>query len=240
MSADPMLELQGVHSGYGPTTILRDISLHVREGEVISLIGRNGVGKTTTLRTIMGILEPHAGTITYRGSDITDLNDTETAKIGIGLVPEERRIFPRLSVMENLRIAEFGGSESGDALSIDEVLDMFDNLRDRTENQGSALSGGEQQMLTIARALVGGADLILLDEPTEGLAPYIVQDVIDVIADLADRGKTVLLVEQNVYAGLEVADRNYLIDQGQIVFEGTSPELEAREDLLQKYLGATV
>ena len=239
MSAEPLLSVEGVDSGYGETQVLRNMSFAVDEGEIVSLVGRNGAGKTTTLRTIMGVISPTSGEITYRGEDIGDLDATETAQRGISFVPEERRIFPELTVMENLEIARIGGSDEADAMSIGEVLDMFENLKERTENEGSALSGGEQQMLAIARALVGGADLILLDEPTEGLAPYIVQDVMDIVSELNEQGITVLLVEQNVHVGLSLADRNYVINQGEIVYEGTSAELEANEEILDKYLGVT-
>jgi len=237
-----VLSVDGVDAGYGETQVLRDLSLSVEEGEVVSLVGRNGAGKTTTLRTINGILTPTAGTVTYRGDDISALDPTETAKRGISLVPEERQIFPELSVMENLRLAEFGGteSESAHSVSVEEALDMFENLAERTGNPGSSLSGGEQQMLAIARALVAGADLILLDEPTEGLAPYIVQDVMDIVEEVNERGISVLLVEQNVHVGLELADRNYVIDQGRIVWEGTSEELESNRRILDRHLGVSV
>jgi branched-chain amino acid transport system ATP-binding protein len=238
----PVLSVENVDAGYGETQVLRDLSLSVGEGEIVSLVGRNGAGKTTTLRTIMGILSPTAGKVVYRGEDISQFDATETAKRGISLVPEERQIFPELSVMENLRLADFGGAEDERAhsVSIDEALGMFENLAERTDNAGSSLSGGEQQMLAIARALVAGADLILLDEPTEGLAPYIVQDVIDIVNDINERGISVLLVEQNVHVGLELADRNYVIDQGQIVWEGTSEELESNRKILDRHLGVSV
>lgn len=239
MKPQPLLSVEHVDSGYGDTQVLRDLSLTVQEGEIVSVVGRNGAGKTTTLRTIMGILQPTAGTIRYRGEDISRLDATETVKRGLGFVPEDRRIFPELTVLENLQVAEFGGAADAQSLTIDEVLDMFENLEDRTDNPGSSLSGGEQQMLTIARALVGGADFVLLDEPTEGLAPYIVQDVVDTVRDLAERGITVLLVEQNVHVGLALADRNYVINQGEIVYEGTSAELESNDQILDTYLGVT-
>lgn len=239
MTADPLLTVDGVDSGYGETRVLRDLSLELREGEIVSLVGRNGAGKTTTLRTIMGIIQPTDGSVVYRGEDISEVDATETVKRGLSLVPEERRIFPELTVMENLEIANVGGGDDVDSMSIEEALGMFENLQERTENAGSSLSGGEQQMLSIARALVGGADIILLDEPTEGLAPYIVQDVMDIVEELNDRGITVLLVEQNVHVGLALADRNYVINQGQIVWEGTSAELEANEEILDQYLGVT-
>lgn len=239
MSAGPLLELENVDAGYGETQVLRDLSLSVDEGEVVSLVGRNGAGKTTTLRSIVGILSPTSGTVTYRGTDITNLDATETVQQGLALVPEERQIFPELTVKENLELAEYGGSPDVDSLSVGEALEMFENLQERASNPGSSLSGGEQQMLAIARALVGGADLILLDEPTEGLAPYIVRDVMDIVEDLNERGITVLLVEQNVHVCLELADRNYLLNQGEIVYEGTSAELEDDEEILDRYLGVT-
>ncbi|ELZ04639.1 ABC transporter ATP-binding protein [Natrialba aegyptia] len=240
MSADPLLSVDSVDAGYGDTQVLCDLSLSVEAGEIVSLVGRNGAGKTTTLRTIMGILQPTSGHVTYDGTDISALDATETAQQGLALVPEERRIFPDLTVTENLELAAHGGTADGDSLSVAEVLEMFENLRERAGNAGSSLSGGEQQMLAIARALVSGADVVLLDEPTEGLAPYIVRDVMDIVAALNDRGITVLLVEQNVQVCLELADRNYLVDQGQIVYEGTAAELGANEDVLDRYLGVTV
>lgn len=239
MSAERVLELEDVNAGYGETKVLHDLSLTVEEGEIVSLVGRNGAGKTTTLRTIMGIIHPTDGTVTYRGEEIAEFDATKTAKRGLSLVPEERQIFPELTVRENLEIAAHGGAEEVDSLSVAEALEMFENLQERTENVGSSLSGGEQQMLAIARALVAGADLILLDEPTEGLAPYIVEDVMNIVRELRDRGITVLLVEQNVHVGLELADRNYVINQGEIVWEGTSEELEANEEILDQYLGVT-
>ncbi|MFC7231137.1 ABC transporter ATP-binding protein [Saliphagus sp. GCM10025308] len=235
----PLLELEDVDAGYGETRVLHDLSLAIDEGEIVSLIGRNGAGKTTTLRSIMGIITPTSGTIAYRGEDISQLDATATAKRGLSLVPEERQIFPELTVRENLELASYGGADEVDSLSVDEALETFENLAERHENAGSSLSGGEQQMLAIARALVAGADLILLDEPTEGLAPYIVQDVMDIIEDLNDRGITVLLIEQNVHVGLALADRNYVINQGEIVWEGTSAELEADEEVLDRFLGVT-
>ncbi|WP_126661843.1 ABC transporter ATP-binding protein [Haloterrigena salifodinae] len=239
MSAEPLLSVDAIDAGYGDTQVLRELSLSIDEGEIVSLVGRNGAGKTTTLRTIMGILTPTSGAVRYRGEDISTLDATETVTRGLALVPEERQIFPELTVQENLQIADYGGASDVDSLSIEEALEMFENLNARTENAGSSLSGGEQQMLAIARALVGGADLILLDEPTEGLAPYIVQDVMDIVRELNDRGITVLLVEQNVHVCLELADRNYVINQGEIVYEGTAEDLEANDEILDRYLGVT-
>lgn len=239
MSGESLLSIENIDSGYTETKVLHDLSLSIEEGEIVSLVGRNGAGKTTTLRSVMGIIYPTSGTVTYRGEDISELDATETAKRGLALVPEERQIFPELTVRENLEIANHGGAPDVDSLSVEEALDMFENLKERTENHGSSLSGGEQQMLAIARALVAGADLILLDEPTEGLAPYIVQDVMDIIEELNERGITILLIEQNVHVGLALADRNYVINQGQIVWEGTSEELEENKEILDRYLGVT-
>ena len=239
-TGEPLLSLSGVDAGYGETQVLRDLSLDVRAGEVVSLVGRNGAGKTTTLRTINGILQPTAGTVTFRGEDISEFDATETAKRGISLVPEERQIFPELTVLENLQLAAHGGADDAYSVSVEEALGMFENLQDRTGNEGSSLSGGEQQMLAIARALVAGADLMLLDEPTEGLAPYIVEDVMEIIEDINDRGITVLLVEQNVQVGLELAGRNYVIDQGEIVWEGSSADLRDNRQVLDRYLGVSV
>jgi ABC-type branched-subunit amino acid transport system ATPase component len=177
----PMLELDGLESGYGETRILQGVDATVDEGEVVAVVGRNGVGKTTTLRTVLGTIEPWAGTVTYRGEDITDLGDVQTVQRGIGLVPEGRRIFPGLTVVENLELASYGGSDTRNRRDLEWVFDTFENLDERREHRGSDLSGGEQQMLAIARALVSGADLLMLDEPTEGLAPMIVDRVMEVI-----------------------------------------------------------
>lgn len=239
MSPDTVLSLENVHAGYGETKVLRDLSLSIEEGEIVSMVGRNGAGKTTTLRTINGILHPTEGKVYHRGEDISALEPSETAKRGISLVPEERQIFPELTVMENLELADFGGAKEAESMSIDEALDIFENLQERVDNPGSSLSGGEQQMLAIARSLVAGADVMLLDEPTEGLAPFIVQDVVDTVKRLNERGITIFIVEQNVHVCLELAERNYVIDQGRIVWEGSSEELESSEDVMDRYLGVT-
>ena len=240
MSPDRVLGVEDVGAGYGETTVLRGVTLSVDEGEIVSIVGRNGAGKTTTLRTITGILPPDSGRITHRGDDISDLGPAATAKRGVSLVPEERRIFPELTVEENLRLAAHGGADDTDSVGVDEAIDWFPNLRDRAGNNGSSLSGGEQQMLAIARALVAGADVLLLDEPTEGLAPQIVDDVIDIVRDLNDRGITVLMVEQNVGVCLELSDRNYIIDRGSVVWSGSSEQLTGEREILERYLGVKV
>lgn len=237
---DPVLSLRDVEAGYGETTVLDGVSLDVNEGEIVSLIGRNGVGKTTTLRSVLGAVTPTGGQITYDGEDITELDPVKTVKCGVGLVPEERRVFPGLSVEENLRIGSYGGSDTPNRRDVDEILDTFENLSRRRESRGVDLSGGEQQMLSIGRALVAGADLLMLDEPTEGLAPLIVDRVAELIEEINEEGITVLLVEQNVSVALELADRVYILDKGQVVYEGTPEELDEDESVLDRYLGISV
>lgn len=239
MSGDSLLELAGIRAAYGETRVLHGVDLHVDRGEIVALVGRNGAGKTTTLRTITGAVAPTSGSVIYDGEDVTGLTPTETARAGISLVPEDRRVFPGLTVRENLQIAELGGAEDAQRRSVEEVLGMFENLTEREHNPGAALSGGEQQMLSVARALVAGGDLLLLDEPTEGLAPNIVRRVADLIAELNDEGMTVLLVEQNVEVALGLADRVYVLDQGEIVWEGTPEQLHAEEDVMGRHLGVT-
>ncbi|SEP23724.1 branched-chain amino acid transport system ATP-binding protein [Halogranum amylolyticum] len=238
--SDPLLELRDVEAGYGETQVLEGVSLDVHAGETVALVGRNGVGKTTTLRSILGAVTPTGGRISYDGEEITAIDPVETVRRGVGIVPEERRVFPGLSVEENLRIGSYGGSDTPNRRSVDEVLDTFENLSRRRESRGVDLSGGEQQMLSIGRALVAGADLLMLDEPTEGLAPLIVERVVDLVEEINDEGITVLLVEQNVAVALELADRVYILDKGTVVYEGTPAELEADERILDRYLGVSV
>ncbi|WP_232703124.1 ABC transporter ATP-binding protein [Halobacterium wangiae] len=235
--SDSLLEVEGITAGYETNVVLRDVSLDVDEGEVVSIVGRNGAGKTTTLRTIMGQLAVDSGHIRYRGEEITNAPPNEVYRRGIGLVPEHREIFPDLTVEENL---EVGGVTTDDNwLSVAGAYDYFPRLRERRTNRGAQLSGGEQQMLAIARSLRGATDLLLLDEPTEGLAPQIVESILDIIDQLRADGVTVLLVEQNLQAVLEVADRHYVLADGNIVFEGTTAELEAADDVRQRYLGVS-
>ncbi|MGM0718255.1 MAG: ABC transporter ATP-binding protein [Halobacteriota archaeon] len=240
MTDQPVLSVEGVTAGYGETTVLREIDLTVEPGEIVSIVGRNGAGKTTTLRTINGILTPTSGVVRHRGEDISALDPAATARKGISLVPEQRQIFPDLTVRENFQVAAHGGAPAADSLTVEQAIARFENLGERLDNAGSSLSGGEQQMLAIARALVAGADLLLLDEPTEGLAPKIVEDVVNIVRELNESEITILLVEQNVTVCLELADRLYIIDQGRMVWEGTPDELRLREDLLDRYLGVSV
>ena len=234
----PRLSVERVTAGYGETTVLEDLSFDVGAGEVVGLIGRNGAGKTTTLRTIMGTVTPRAGRITYDGVSITDEGPESTARRGIALVPEERRIFEDLTVRENLRLAAFGGTGGDpDTAAIDEVLGTFENLRDRPDAPGKHLSGGEQQMLAIARAIVSDAELLLLDEPTEGLAPEIIEQVVTLIDDLRAHGLTILLVEQNVPVAVEICDFIYIIEDGRIVHADASDALAEDDDVLDRYVG---
>ncbi|WP_245902893.1 ABC transporter ATP-binding protein [Salinigranum rubrum] len=250
MSADgSLLRLENVDSYYGQSHILRDISMEVNEGEICALLGRNGAGKTTTLRSIAGARPPdiRSGRVLFEGKDVTGETTENISSGGIALVPEERRVFPNLSVEENLHLPDvarnwsntFGRnvqiSESG--LTNEEIYEDFPRLDERRTQKAGTLSGGEQQMLAIARALKQGADLLMLDEPYEGLAPQIIKSVENAIERIRDSGKTILLVEQNAVAAINIADRAYVIDQGQVVFDGTAEELRDDEETRQRYLG---
>ncbi|WP_158059065.1 ABC transporter ATP-binding protein [Halorussus halophilus] len=237
---DPLLDVSGVFAGYGGTEVLHGVSLCVQPGEIVSLVGRNGAGKTTTLRSIVGNVTPTAGTVTFHSEDVTHLPAEETVRRNVAFVPEERRVFPGLTVEENLQVGHLGGGDTATRRDPEEVLSEFENLNDYRDRKGAALSGGEQQMLAIARALVGGADLLLLDEPTEGLAPYVVRQVEELVADLNDDGTAVLLVEQNVNVALELADRHYVLDRGEIVYHGTSEQLQDNEEVLDRHLGVSM
>ncbi|MCT9096732.1 ABC transporter ATP-binding protein [Haloarchaeobius sp. HME9146] len=236
------LELENVHGGYGETEVLSGVTLDVEEGEVVSLVGRNGVGKTTTLRSVVGVVDPVKGSIHYQGEDITGASSEDVARKGIGFVPEERRVFPGLTVTENLRMGNFGGSDTAHRRSVEDIweLDAFENLRERKDSRGADLSGGEQQMLSIARAMVAGADLLLLDEPTEGLAPIIVERVADLVTELNEEGISVLLVEQNVAVASKLADRVFILDKGEIVYEGTPEELDENDSVRDRHLGVSI
>jgi branched-chain amino acid transport system ATP-binding protein len=236
---NPLLDVSGLVAGYGETEVLHGVSLCVGGGEVVSLVGRNGAGKTTTLRAIVGNVVPSSGSVTFDGEDVTRLSPEETVRRNVAFVPEERRIFPGLTVEENLKVGQLGGGDTANRRDPDEVLEAFENLRDHPDRKGGALSGGEQQMLAIGRALVGGADLLLLDEPTEGLAPFVVRRVEELIRELNDDGISVLLVEQNVEVALDLADRHYVLDRGEIVYHGTSDELRADDEVMDRHLGVT-
>nr|WP_225935228.1 ABC transporter ATP-binding protein [Halobaculum roseum] len=246
---DHLLSVEDVDAYYGQSHILRDLSMHVEEGEVCTLLGRNGAGKTTTLRSIAGARPPDVrdGVIRFKGSDITDYSTEDVSSLGISLVPEERRVFPNLSVEENLHLSDvarnwsntFGREVSMEhaGMSDEEVYEVFPRLEERRSQKAGTLSGGEQQMLAIARSLKQDTDLLMLDEPYEGLAPQIIETVEAAIEQIADAGTTILLVEQNAVAAMNIADRAYVIDQGEVVFAGDSEELRADEQTREKYLG---
>ncbi len=223
-----MLRIRDVHAGYGATPILFGVSLEVRPGEAVALLGKNGMGKTTLMKTAMGFLKPWRGTIEYDGVDLTRLTPHDIARLGIGFVPENRRIFPGLTVRENLELGLSASSNRSDALRrqrLDEVFAHFPRLKERIDQAGKTLSGGEQQMLAIARVMMAGAKLILMDEPTQGLAPAFIRHIRDMVAELKRLGVTVLLVEQNARVALSVCDRGYIMEKGSIVFEASSREL---------------
>ncbi|MDQ7263195.1 ABC transporter ATP-binding protein [Paracoccus sp. PS-1] len=233
MSA-PLLNVRDLHAWYGESHVLHGVNLTVAEGETICILGRNGMGKTTTLRAIMGILRKRTGKIEFAGRDMTALPLHQTARAGLGFVPEERGIFASLSVEENLmlppKVAEGG-------MSVEEIYALFPNLQERRNSQGTKLSGGEQQMLAMARILRTGARCLLLDEPTEGLAPVIIQAIGEVLQKLKSRGMTVVLVEQNFRFAAKVADRFYLMDHGRMTAEFPVAELQAQMDMLHRELG---
>jgi len=228
-----MLEIKGVDTFYGLGHILHRLSLAVAEGEVVALLGRNGAGKTTTLRSVTGLTPPRSGEIRYKGRNIAGLPAHRISRMGVALVPETRGIFSYLTARENLAIAERRGSR----WQMDAVLERFPALRERLESKGRLLSGGEQEMLAIARALMTGPELLLLDEPSQGLAPLVVNAVMDTIRELKSQRVSMLLVEQNAEMALQLADRVYVIDHGTVVFEGTPAVLRADQKITATYLG---
>jgi branched-chain amino acid transport system ATP-binding protein len=230
----PLLRVEAIDTFYGDSHILKKLSLEVRAGETVALLGRNGVGKSTTLKSIVGWVPPRTGSIVFDACETRGRSIMQNARSGISLVPEERRIFTNLTVYENLKLAEVTARKPG--WSIAEVYERFPRLKERAKNKGDEISGGEKQMLAIARALLQETRLLLLDEPTEGLAPLIVREVEGIVRDIKARGLTILLVEQNFYSALALADRCYVIDQGTIVFEGSPEELRADEKVRTRYL----
>jgi branched-chain amino acid transport system ATP-binding protein len=231
-----LLKLVDVHTYYGESHVLQGISLRVKKGSVVVLLGRNGMGKTTTLRSIIGFSPPRHGVIRFKGKDITDLQPHQIAKMGIGLVPQGRRIFPSLSVKENLTVSARDKGKP-EAWSLDRVYSLFPIIEERANNKGNVLSGGEQQMLAIGRALMTNPDLLLMDEPSEGLAPIIVEEVGRIIGRLKEAGFSILLVEQNLPMALKIADFVYIVNKGVIVYESTPEELRNNEEVKTRYLG---
>jgi branched-chain amino acid transport system ATP-binding protein len=229
------LEVDAIHTYYGESHVLHGISLRVDPGEVLAILGRNGMGKTTLIRSIVGFTPPREGHVRYKGVDITRRPPFRMVDMGMALVPQGRRVFPSLSVRENLEVARHGQGR----WSLEQVYVLFPRLRERAANRANKLSGGEQQMLAIGRALMSNPELLLLDEPTEGLAPLLVREVGRVIAELKRGGLSILLVEQNLGLAISVADRVHVLSRGQIVHAGTPGELMRDEDVKARYLGVT-
>ena len=229
-----MLEVKDLHAYYGQSHILQGVNLNVGEGEIVSLLGRNGVGRSTTCKTIMGLVPPQ-GSIVYNGEEIAGIKSHLIARKGIGFVPEDRWIFPGLTVLQNLELGLKGAKDKG-RWSFDDVFRLFPKLGERSNVHGSLISGGEQQMLTICRTLMGDPDFIMIDEPTEGLAPMLVEQVGDLIEEIAQRGVSVLLVEQKLNIALKISRRIYIMGHGEIVFEGTPDDLKEDASVRKEWL----
>src|SRR5699024_4257861 len=230
-----MLEVQNINSFYGKSHILHDVSLHIRDNELVTLLGRNGAGKTTTLKSIVGLVTPQSGSITFDGQPIHGLHSYVIAGRGVCLVPEHRGVFRLLTVEENLEL----GLDKASPWSLDDVYTIFPRLKERRRNSGVQLSGGEQQMLAIGRALLNNPKLLILDEPVEGLAPVIVEEIVEQLKKIRAAGVPILLVEQNLQVCTQLADRHYIIEQGRIVYSGTNNEFIAPEEVKDKYLSVS-
>ncbi len=230
------LQVDGIHTAYGLSRVLFGVSLEVRAGECVALIGRNGVGKTTTMRSIMGLTPPLQGRVLWKGRDIAHLGPHRICRLGIGFVPEDRRIFPELTVWENLDIARRAGANGKTAWREAEVFALFPDLAEIRDRLGGVLSGGQQQMLTIARTLMGNPELLLLDEPSEGLAPLIVEQLRQRVAELKATGLSIVLAEQNLRFVLALADRVYILEKGEVRFTGTPSDLRADSRIVHQYL----
>jgi branched-chain amino acid transport system ATP-binding protein len=231
----PLLDLQDVETCYGLSQVLFGMSMSIGKGEVVTLLGRNGMGKTTTVRSVLGLTPARAGVIRFAGQDVRGLESFRIAKLGIGLVPEGRQIFPNLSVYENLVATARGNG--GAHWTLESVFELFPALAARRSNMGNQLSGGEQQMLAIGRALMTNPQLMILDEATEGLAPLIRTEIWRVVAKLKAEGLSILLIDKNVHALTRVADRHFVIERGRVVWSGSSAELTAAPDVQHRYLG---
>jgi len=231
-----LLTVDDIHTYYGEAHILQGVSLNVGEGEVVTMIGRNGAGKTTTLLSIMGIARARRGAVRLGGADITRLETHDIVRRGIGWVPEERRVLPNLTVLENLRLGMMATAGAGSEQRLEEALEFFPRLRERIAQKGRFLSGGEQQMLAIARGLVARPKIMLVDEPTEGLAPLLVQALTDILREINKRGTTILLVEQTLEVAMALSHRLYVMDQGRIQFEGTPDALRRDPTIQQRFL----
>jgi branched-chain amino acid transport system ATP-binding protein len=231
---DAILTVEDIYTAYGLSQVLFGVSIEVKRGECVCLLGRNGVGKTTTMRSIIGLTPPSRGRVVWKGRDVTGRAPYQIARAGIGFIPEDRRIFAELTVWENLDVATRGSRHGG--WTVERVFDLFPKLRELVGRQGGFLSGGEQQMLTIARTLMGNPELLLLDEPSEGLAPLVVLHLKEQIARLKRDGLTILLAEQNVDFSLDLADRVYVLEKGHIRYHGTAREFRADDAIRHQYL----
>ena len=232
-----MLEIRGLETSYGDSQVLFGMDISIGAGEVVTLLGRNGMGKTTTVHTILGILRPQSGRIMFEGVGIQGLPSYKVAQAGIGLVPEGRQIFPNLSVRENLIATARARQGEGENWTFDKVLDLFPALAPRLESAGNQLSGGEQQMLAVGRALMTNPKLLVLDEATEGLAPLVRQQIWSCLADLKTAKQSILVIDKNVAALTKIADRHHIVEKGRVVWNGTSDELRADKTLQERYLG---
>ena len=231
-----MLDVSDLHAYYGKSHILQGVNISIAEGEIVALLGRNGVGRSTTCKAVMGEVAPQ-GSVKFKGQEIAGKKAFEIANLGIGYVPENRDIFPGLTTRQNLILGLKPGQKDGQGRwSMEDMFNMFDNLRNRAEVEASVLSGGEQQMLTMCRTLMGDPDLVMIDEPTEGLSPQMVKRVADLLQEIAKRGISTLLVEQKLSIALDIAHRVYVMGHGHVVFEGTPQELKEREDIRKEWL----
>jgi len=228
------LTVDRINSFYGDSHILFDVSMRLEQSEVVALLGRNGAGKSTTLKSLMGLVDTQSGSITIEGQELRGAKPHKVANAGVQLVPEERRIFGALNVEENIVLA---GLTAKPAWPLERIYEMFPRLKERRTSRGTDLSGGEQQMLAIARALTRGPKVLLLDEPFEGLAPIIVRDLLAVCERLASEGQTIIIVEQNLAAALSIASRAYILNNGHVVFDGTSTDLKGSQEILARYVG---
>jgi len=232
-----MLEINGLETAYGQSQVLFGMELNVGKGEVVTLLGRNGMGKTTTLHSVMGLVPSRSGNIRFQGQELRELPSYQIAKTGLSLVPEGRQIFPNLTVLENLVATASNRSQSENPWNLDRVFDLFPRLPNRIHHMGNQLSGGEQQMLAIGRALMTNPKLLILDEATEGLAPLIRNEIWNCVNNLKSAGQSILLVDKNIDALTRIADRHYIIEKGKVVWKGTSSELQGDQDLQHRFLG---
>ena len=231
-----LLQVADIHTYYGKSHVLHGVSMEIEEGEIVALLGRNGVGKSTTLKSIIGMTPPQAGSIRLKGREIMGLKPHTVCYQGVGYVPEERRIFPELTVRQNLAIGMKPRQKVDDPWTLERIYTYFPKLKERDRQKGKHLSGGEQQMLTMARTLIGNPELLLLDEPTEGLSPALVEMVIQMCRDINRKGCSILLVEHSIDVALSMARRAYIMSKGQVVFQGSRDEIQGNEEVRKKYL----